>query len=216
VSADLVPDELVDVAPLLRRMVALSPSIVVRIRRAGSRLTALVQTPFGVLAARSIALDAEATRLDLTLSAAETLAWLDGDDDGSAPSARDAEWRGALPPETGWQRVDQVPDDVIRSLVRAGALTLKEAAAREGVPGATPRAEVADVLLDSVVLTVSQDDGPLTAEVTLRVLSALTRLGFLPRDSHAVVDRAGRWIRVAAAFGSVYLEAAPSGLTMLR
>jgi len=214
VSADLVPDELIDVAPLLRRMVALSPSIVVRIRRVGSRLTALVQTPFGVLAARSIALDAETTRLDLTLSAAETLSWLDGD--GSAPSARDAEWRGALPPETGWQRVDQVPDDVIRSLVRAGALTLKEAAAREGVPGATPRAEVADVLLDSVVLTVSQDDGPLTAEVTLRVLSALTRLGFLPRDSHAVVDRAGRWIRVAAAFGSVYLEAAPSGLTMLR
>jgi len=214
VSADLVADELTEIAPLLRRMVALNPSIVVRIRRQGTRLTAVVQTPFDVLAARSIALDTDTARLDLTLSAAETLAWLDGE--GPAPSARDADWRGALPPETGWQRVDQVPDDVIRSLVRAGALTLKEAADREGVPGATPRAEVADVLLDSVVLTVSQDGGPLTAEVTLRVLSALTRLGFLPRDSHAVVDRAGRWVRVAAAYGTVYAEASPSGLTVVR
>src|SRR4051794_22088653 len=136
-------------------MVALSPSIVVRIRRNGDRLTALVQTPFAVLAARSIRLGTDTPRLDVTLSAAETLAWIEGE--SSAPVARDGEWRGALPPETGWQRVDQVPDDVIRSLVRAGALTLKEAAEREGVPGATPRAEVADALLDSVVLTVSQD-----------------------------------------------------------
>jgi len=195
-------------------MVALDPAMLVRIRRTGDRLTALVQTPFAVLAARSIRLEAEASRLDVTLSAAQALAWLD--DGAEAPSSRDADWRGAMPPETGWQRIDQVPDDVVRSLVRAGALTLKEAAAREGVPDATPRAEVADVLLDSVVLTVSQDDGVATAEVTLRVLSALTRLGFMPRDSHVSVDRAGRWVRVAAAYGTVYAEAAPSGLTMLR
>ena len=95
-------------------------------------------------------------------------------------------------------------------------MTLKEAADREGVPNAQPRAEVADVLLDSVVLTVSRDDGPETAEVTLRVLSALTRLGFLARESHAMIDRSGRWVRVAGAYGTVYRETEPSPLTVVR
>ena len=99
-----------------------------------------------------------------------------------------------MPPGAGWSRVDTVPDDVVRGLVRSGALALKEAAAREGVPTAQPRAEVADALLDSVVLTV--DGGGRHAEVTLRPLSALTRMGFLPRGSHAAVDVAGRWTRV--------------------
>jgi len=98
--------------------------------------------------------------------------------------------------------------------VRTGALTLKEMAAREGVPGAQPRADVADVLLDTIVLTVTADDDPsLTAEVTLRALSALTRMGFLARGSHANVDRSGRWVRVAASYGSVYLEG-PGGLAL--
>ena len=63
---------------------------------------------------------------------------------------------------------------------------------------------MADALLDSVVLTVTGAGH--TVEITLRTLSALTRLGFLPRDSHAAIDVAGRWIRVAAAYGSVYAE----------
>ena len=100
--------------------------------------------------------------------------------------------------------------------MRSGALALKEAAEREGVPGAEPRAEVADALLDSVVLTVTSDGEATSAEITLRVLSALTRLGFLARDSHAVIDRSGRWARVAGSYGTVYLETAPLGLTLLR
>jgi hypothetical protein len=99
----------------------------------------------------------------------------------------------------------------VRPLVRAGALTLKEAADREGLPGAQPRAEVADAVLDSVVLTV--EEGNARAEVTLRALSALTRMGFLPRGGAVHVDVAGRWIRLAAPYGSVYLER-PGGLTL--
>jgi hypothetical protein len=107
----------------------------------------------------------------------------------------------------------------VRDLVRAGALTLKQAADREGIPAGQPRAEVADALLDSIVLTVTTDDhaGPaLTAEVNLRALSALTRMGFVARDSHVAVDVAGRWTRVAAAYGSVFLERAGAGLGVLR
>jgi hypothetical protein len=203
-----------EVEPLLRRMVDLDPAMLVRLRRDGARLTALVRTPFGVLAARSVQTTAVDEPIDVTVGAADVLAWMV--DDSAAPAQRNAEWRAALPPQTGWQRIDQVPDEVIRNLVRSGALALKEAAEREGVPGAQPRAEVADALLDSVVLTVTSETTPLSAAVTLRVLSALTRLGFLARGSHAVVDRSGRWARVAGTYGTVYLETAPSGLSVLR
>jgi hypothetical protein len=63
---------------------------------------------------------------------------------------------------------------------------------------------VADALLDSVVLTASDDRG--SAEVTLRTVSALTRMGFLPRGGFAHVDVAGRWVRLVAEYGTVYLE----------
>jgi hypothetical protein len=128
-----------------------------------------------------------------TASAAELLTWID--DDAPAPDSRDLEWRSGLPPTAGWRRVDTVPDTVLRPLVRSGSLTLKEVADRAGVPTAPLRGEVADALLDSVVLTAT--DGELTAEVTLRTVSALTRMGFLRKGGHAHVDVAGRWIRLA-------------------
>ncbi len=98
---------------------------------------------------------------------------------------------------------------MIRGLVRSGAQALQDAAAREGVPGAQPRAEVADALLDAVVLTA--DGGGRRAQVTLRTLSALTRMGFLPRGSSAAIDVAGRWVRVAAEYGSVFAGRATAG-----
>ena len=113
--------------------------------------------------------------------------------------------------------------------MRQGALALREAAEREGVPGAQPRAEVADALLDGVVLTVTADDengtdgtdgaterpGGRRAEVTLRALSALTRMGFLRKDGHAHIDVSGRWIRVVGEYGTVFLERPGAGLTLL-
>lgn len=143
--------------------------------------------------------------------ARDVLDWLDGITDESPP-ARDAEWRTSVPPGGGWVGIESVPDHVLRPLVRKGALALKDAAAREGVPGAQPRAEVADALLDSTVLTVSDDDR--SAEVTLRAVSALTRMGFLPRGGRARVDVAGRWIRLVAEYGTVYLERPGAALTL--
>ncbi len=203
-----------EMAPLLRRAVALDPGTLVRVRTGPKQLSALLRLPFHVLAGRTVEFhptDRDATEpIDRTVTAADLLAWLDGERAGE-PDARDTSWRGTLPPATGWQRVDTIPDDVIRGLVRAGASALSEAAAREGVPGAQPRAELADALLDSVVLRVHNEAGTV-AEVRLRPLSALTRLGFLRRDSHAAVDVRGRWTRLAAAYGSVYAESAGSGL----
>jgi hypothetical protein len=210
-SAVLVRDDIVELAPLIRRAVGLDPAALVRVRRAASRVSLLVRLPFGVLAARTVEAAGPGASGDTTVRGSELLAWLDGEQD-EPPQARDAQWRGGSPPSAGWRRVDRVPDSDIRPLVRSGALTLKEAAEREGVPGAQPREAVADALLDSVVLTVSGEG--LSVEITLRTLSALTRMGFLPRGSHAAIDLAGRWVRVAAAYGSVYAERPGAGLTV--
>lgn len=195
---------LADLAPVLRRAGNLDPRALARLRLVGRSATVLVRLPFGVLVSRTIVAADRPTSLDLAVRAAEALDWLDGTSP-EPPTGRDAEWRSGLPPIAGWRRVESVPDDVIRGLVRKGALALKDAAAREGVPGAQPRAEVADTLLDSIVLTVDDDAGT-RAEVSLRALSALTRMAFLPRGGHAYVDVAGRWIRVVAEYGSVHQE----------
>jgi hypothetical protein len=212
----LAPDDraaLTELAPVLRRAVRLDPRSLARIRLDSDVATVLVRLPFGVLVSRSVQGAERLRALDVTVRAAEAIEWLDADDGTHAPTelmgppqARDTEWRTGLPPARGWHRIETVPDDVIRSLVRAGALALKEAADREGVPGAQPRAEVADALLDSTVLTVAANDGPASAAVSLRGLSALLRMGFLPRGGAVHVDLAGRWVRVVAEFGTVYLE----------
>lgn len=196
-----------ELAPVLRRALALDPRSLARLRMAGESATALVRLPFGVLVSRTVEAPARPVPLDLTARASDIVAWLESPpaDEPPQPERRDLEWRTGLPPASGWRRVETVPDDVIRNVVRAGALALREAAAREGVPGAQPRAAVADALLDSVVLTVT-DEWADTAEVSLRAVSALTRMGFLPRGGRAHVDVAGRWVRVVAEYGTVYLE----------
>jgi hypothetical protein len=204
-------DALSELSPVLRRAVTLDPRGLARIRLGAGAASVLVRLPFDVLVSRTVATPVRDRPLDVTVAAAEALAWLDGER-AEPPESRDADWRTGLPPATGWRRIDLVPDDVVRGLVRSGALAVKAAAEREGVPGAQPRADVADALLDSAVLTVSDDAGS-SAAVTLRALSALTRMGFLPRGGETAVDVAGRWIRVVAEYGTVYLER-PGGLVL--
>ena len=123
------------------------------------------------------------------------------------------DWRGSLPPSRGWQRVDDVPDDVVRNLVPSGALAAKEAGAQENLPGGQPSDTLVGALLDSVVLTVTGPDQG-RAEVTLRSLTAATRMGFVPRGAGVRVDRLGGWTRVAGRYGNVYERAANGGLTL--
>lgn len=204
-------ERLTELLPVLRRCVGLDPATVARLWLQEQTSTVLVRLPFGVLVSRSVAAGtgsvdgdepAPVGSRDLTVGAEQVIDWYDGGR-AAPPDNRDADWRGATPPRAGWRRLDVIGDEVIRPLVRAGALALKEAAAREGVPGAQPRAEVADALLDTVVLSVDDEAGP-PAQVSLRTLSALTRMGFLPRGGTAAVDVAGRWVRVASGYGNVY------------
>jgi hypothetical protein len=198
---DELRPHLAELAPVLRRAVGLDAGALARVRAGSHTVSVFAMLPFRVLVSRTIAVDADVA-VDTTLRAADLLGWLD-DATAPLPRAQDEHWRGALPPRSGWHRLDAVPDAVVRDLVRTGALALKQAAEREGVPGAQPRAEVADALLDSVVLTVSDDAGT-TARIDLRTLSSLVRMGFVPRGSDVTVDRSGRWTRVSGTYGSAY------------
>lgn len=184
-------DVIGDLVPVVRRAASLDAHSLARLRLDGSTATIFVRLPFAVLVSRRVPADTSGT-IDVTLDCTELLTWYDGDR-ADEPRARDVQWRSALPPAQGWHQIDTVPDSVVRDLVRKGALAVADAG------------RSADALLDSVVLHASSADH-LTAEVTLRALSALTRMGFLPRGSHIVISVAGRWTRVAAEYGSVYLE----------
>jgi hypothetical protein len=200
----LTPEDrtaIAELAPVLRRAVELDPRGLARVRLADQAAAVLVKLPFGVLVSRTVTAPPRREPVDVTVAAADLLAWLDGATD--VPASRDLEWRTGLPPSAGWHRIETVPDEVIRNLVRTGALALKQAG--EGMPNKQPRQDVADALLDSVVLTATDDTGA-RAEVTLRTVSAVTRMGFLPRGGEVYVDTAGRWVRVVAQYGTVYLE----------
>lgn len=202
-----------ELVPLLRRAAALDPAALVRLRWSPERVSALVWLPFDVLAGRTL-LAQDAGSGDLTCRAGEVLAWVDAPSEAPFPQPRDAQWRWPVPPPVvRWTRLETVPDTELRPLVRQGALTLQQVAHREGLadsPGAQPRAQVADTLLDTVVLQVS--DGRQRVEVTLRHISALLRMGFVARGSSVAIDVGGRWLRVVGTYGSIFAERAGLGL----
>jgi len=197
--------ELVELAPAVRRAVELDPRIPVRLRRGGGRSSAVLRLPFGVLAGRSLrvpAADGAADRrLDVTVDGGDLIAWLDGVRP-ALPEPRDDQWRGSLPPESGWRRLDTVPADVAREIVRAGA------AATAGLDRRRT-----ERVLDAAALQVSDAHGT-GVSLTLRTLSALLRLRFAPPGTEIAVDICGRWVRVAGLYGSVYAERPGAGLTL--
>jgi hypothetical protein len=211
-----------DLAVFLTRAVRLDPGGLVRLRSGGGRLTAYLRLPFGVLVTRSAA--GTVTPEDVTVGAADLLARLDAAPAGDPvplPPARDAAWRGALPPSAGWQRLDTVPADAVRQVVRAGGDLVRSA----DVPGGA-----GDALLYQDALTVS--GGGRTVVLPLRVLSAAWTMGFLGPDATGpeatgpeaavpaagvpasgpqvvAVSASGAWARLAAPYGSAYHRTAP-------
>jgi len=188
--------------------VALDPAALTRLRADGGRVTAYVRLPFGVLVSRTVSGSADPA--DVTVAAADLLAALDVPFDHDLPVAwpvfQDVRWRAALPPGGGWRLLDQVPGDVIRALVRAGREALR------AVP-AGAAASAGETLLDHESLTVS--GAGRTAVLPLRVIGALTRMGFLGDGGGDVVpvSAAGGWVRLAGAYGSAYQHQSP-GLSL--
>jgi hypothetical protein len=218
VSAAPLTTALLDLVPMLERLRRLDADTVVRLRIEADRLGALAPVPVGVLVGRTVAMPGAAEDpADVTVGAAALADMLAGRvvDDPSPlplPPRRDVDWHHTTPPRTGWTRVATLEDEQVRAAVRAAATAVK----------AAPMEAAAELALDAAAFPNAVD--PAVAKLDRRAPSALVKLGFLPRGGTAVVDTAGTWTRLAAAFGSVYVHgsrgsgdpgAGPSLLSML-
>lgn len=213
------PAEAGDLESFLRRVVRLDPAALLRLRADGSSVTAYVWLPFGVAVSRSARVIDAPT--DVTVAAADLLGAANRASGWAGaillPAGRDEAWRGGLPPARGWRRVDRVPVDVLRRLVRVGAETLRAVGPRAATAG--------EALLDHPALSVT--GGGRTVVLPLRVLSAAARMGFLgppapnasgdgadaPADTptrRVLVSVSGGWVRLAAPYGSAYHPVTPA------
>jgi len=91
----LTRDDLVELAPVLRRAVTLDAAGLARLRASEHQVSVLLRLPFGVLVARTLAVERGDEPFDATVQASDLLTWLDGDDSASAGNEGNAEKRPA-------------------------------------------------------------------------------------------------------------------------
>ena len=192
-----------DLATFAERAVRLDDAAVIRLRQRADGLVGVwVATGFGVLAGRAVA--GRVQPRDLTAGADALVAGLAAVDPGNGyvdtGFAMDSAWRGALPPETGFVHLDDLPARVMLELAERGGELVREHSGGHGPPAS---------LLDQEVVVVSA--GQDSVGVPMRCVFALTAMGFLPVDRDAVaadeivrVRVSPTWLRLDARFGSVY------------
>lgn len=191
------PAQRKDLAVFAERARRLDEAAVVRLRmRADGLVGAWVATSFDVLAARVVGGSMQPP--DLTCAADELVRGLTGADasgriDPGYPM--DSAWRGALPPETGFVHLDDVPAAALGELARQGADLAREHAGPKGPPAS---------LLDQEVLQVSSAGE--SVAVPMRCVMALVAMGFLTANEGEVarVRVMPSWLRIDARFGSVF------------
>uniref|UniRef100_A0A5Q5CIS3 Uncharacterized protein n=1 Tax=Mycobacterium sp. (strain JLS) TaxID=164757 RepID=A0A5Q5CIS3_MYCSJ len=190
-----------DLATFAERAVRLDDAAVVRLReRAGGGVVAFVATGFDVLASRVVS--GRLRPKDLCAGADALVAGLAGIDasgfvDTGFPM--DSAWRGAVPSETGFTHLDDVPARVMLDLVTRGGALARQHSGAHGPPSS---------LLDQEVIAVSGDGE--SVGVPMRCVFALTAMGFLPQSSAALdagdivrIRVSPTWLRIDAPFGSV-------------
>ncbi|MFZ0902311.1 MAG: hypothetical protein WAN71_00190 [Mycobacterium sp.] len=191
-----------DLSAFVERAARLDPAAVIRLRtRPGGALTAWAVTGFDVLASRVVAGSLRPD--DLSIGADELargLAAIDSSGYVNPGFPMDSAWRGALPPDSGFTHLDDVPARQMLDLAQRGAQLAKEHGGPQGPPVS---------LLDQEVIRVSSGD--VSVGVPMRCVFALTAMGFLPQSSEAVdadeivrVRTLPAWLRIDARFGSVY------------
>lgn len=191
------PAQRSDLAVFAEHAIRLDPAAVIRLRlRADGLLGAWLATGFDVLACRVVA--GTVSPRDVTYGADQLLRGLGAGADGTVDAGlpMDSAWRGALPPETGFVHVDDVPAAVLADLARQGADLAREHAQAHGPPVS---------LLDSEVVEVS--GGGQRVALPMRCVLAMSAMGFLAPDGAADevvrVRTSGAWLRIDARFGSV-------------
>jgi hypothetical protein len=191
-----------DLTAFVERAARLDPAAVIRLRaRSGGLVTAWAATGFDVLASRVVSgtlrpddLSVGADQLAHGLAAADSAGYV------NPGFPMDSAWRGALPPDSGFAHLDDVPARLMLDLAQRGAELAKEHSSAQGPPVS---------LLDQEVIRVSSAD--VSVGVPMRCVFALTAMGFLPQSAEAVdadeivrVRSLPAWLRIDARFGSVY------------
>jgi hypothetical protein len=191
-----------DLATFVERALRLDDAAVIRLReREGGMIVAWVSTGFDVLASRVVVgrvkpadLSAGADALAAGLTAMDPSGYVE------TGFGMDSAWRGVLPPESGFEHLDDVPAGVLLDLAQRGVALAKEHSGSHGPPAS---------LLDQEVVAVSADGD--SVGIPMRCVFALTAMGFLPQSGDAVtadeivrVRAQPAWLRVDARFGSVY------------
>jgi hypothetical protein len=191
-----------DLAAFVDRALHLDDAAVVRLRtRSPGLLTAWMATGFDVLASRVVV--GQVRPDDMTVAADALARGLSAMDDTGYVDpgfAMDSSWRTALPPESGFTYLDDVPAQVMLDLAQEGARLAKEHSSSHGPPAS---------LLDQEVIRVSAADT--SVGLPMRCVFALTAMGFLPQSRDAIdaseiirVRTLPAWLRLDARFGSVY------------
>lgn len=198
-----------DLAAFAERAHRLDQTAVVRLReRPGGMIVAWVATGFDVLASRAIG--GRVRPVDLCAGADVLLSGLTNmGSDGYVDTGfgMDSAWRGALPPDTGFVHLDDVPARVMLDLADQGLSLAKDHSSAHGPPAS---------LLDQEVVAVNA--GGESIGIPMRCVFALTAMGFLPQpqpagDFASQADSAGdvvrvrvlpAWLRIDARFGTVY------------
>ncbi len=189
-----------DLAAFVDHALRLDDAAVVRLRvRSDGMLTAWVATGFDVLASRVVAGTVRPDDMSVAADAlAGGLAAMDDSGYVDPGFAMDSAWRGALPPESGFTHIDDVPARVLLDVADRGARLAKEHSGSHGPPVS---------LLDQEVIRVSSAEE--SVGVPMRCVFALTAMGFLPQpadgaDEIVRVRVLPTWLRIDARFGSVY------------
>ncbi|MEZ0350374.1 hypothetical protein ACAG21_06170 [Mycobacterium sp. pR1184] len=191
-----------DLAAFVDRALRLDDAAVVRLRtRSPGLLTAWMATGFDVLASRVVV--GRVSPDDMTVAADGLGRGLSAMDDTGYVDpgfAMDSSWRSALPPESGFTHLDDVPAQVMLDLAQEGARLAREHSSSHGPPAS---------LLDQEVIRVSSADT--SVGLPMRCVFALTAMGFLPQSRDAIdaseiirVRTLPAWLRLDARFGSVY------------
>ncbi|WP_102142377.1 hypothetical protein [Mycobacterium hubeiense] len=191
-----------DLATFVDRALRLDDSAVIRLKeRSDGAVVAWVATGFDVLASRVVA--GRIKPADLCAGGdvlARGLAAMDSTGFVDPGFAMDSAWRGALPPETGFVHLDDVPARAVLDLAQRGVALAKEHSSAHGPPAS---------LLDQDVVEVSSEG--VGIGIPMRCVFALTAMGFLPQSGDDVsaeemvrVRAHAAWLRIDARFGSVY------------
>jgi hypothetical protein len=191
-----------DLAKFVEHALRLDGAAVIRLRaRSAGLLSAWVATGFDVLASRVVV--GKVRPDDLSVGADSLARGLSVMDDSGYVDPgfpMDSAWRGALPPESGFTHLEDVPARVMLDLAQRGARLAKEHSSSHGPPVS---------LLDQEVIRVSSADT--SVGLPMRCVFALTAMGFLPQSPNAIdADEMIRvrilptWLRLDARFGSVY------------